>query len=83
VREILRFQIRNLAVAWAGLGNRRSSVDQTLSGQMEVIGMSMQEEIRRLDRLIVEDWAAREDVVCRMTLRWAIGRGRYLRKQLL
>lgn len=45
--------------------------------------MSTQEEIRRLDRLIVEDWAAREDVVCRKTLRWAIGRGRYLRKQLL
>jgi hypothetical protein len=43
--------------------------------------MSTQEEIRRLDSLIVDDWPARDDVVCRMTLRWAIGRARYLRKR--
>ena len=42
--------------------------------------MSTQEEIRRLDSLIVEDWPARDDFVCRMTLRWAIGRARYLGK---
>lgn len=42
--------------------------------------MSAQEEIHRLDSLIVEDWPARDDVVCRMTLRWAIRRVRYLQK---
>jgi hypothetical protein len=45
---------------------------------MEVSEMSAQEEIRRLDSLIVEDWAARDDAICRMTLRWAISRVRYL-----
>ena len=43
--------------------------------------MSTQEEIHRLDSLIVEDWPARDDDVCRMTLRWAIGRVRLLRKR--
>ena len=43
--------------------------------------MSAQEEIRRLDSLIGEDWPARDDIVCRMTLRWAISRVRYLQKQ--
>ena len=42
--------------------------------------MSAQEEIRRLDSLIVADWPARDDVLCRMTLRWAIGRVRLLQR---
>jgi hypothetical protein len=43
--------------------------------------MSAEEEILRLDSLIAEDWPARDDVVCRMTLRWAIRRVRYLQKR--
>ena len=41
--------------------------------------MSAQEEIQRLDSLIAADWAARDDRVCRMTLRWAVWRIRFLR----
>ena len=43
--------------------------------------MSAEEEIHRLDSLIVEDWPARDDAVCRMTLRWAIRRVRYLQSR--
>jgi len=40
--------------------------------------MSAQEEIRVLGELIADDWPARDNVLCRTTLRWAIARVRYL-----
>ena len=42
--------------------------------------MSAQEEIRNLGNLIADDWPARDDVLCRTTLRWAIARVRYLQR---
>jgi hypothetical protein len=42
--------------------------------------MSAQEEIQRLDELIASDWPDRDNVACRSTLRWAIGRIHYLAK---